>query len=113
MQFDIAYAEADVAARVVRVLVHKVCHQQRLWIDEVTVPRQLAVPEPVALARESEFALAMRLRMFQQPVGQPAPFKGAYRPLLDEAARGRCSMNSLLAASSISLAVSVVTARRW
>ena len=54
----------------------------------MTVSRQLAVPEPVALTREPEFALAVRLRLFQQPVGQPAPFEGAYRPLLDEAGAG-------------------------
>ncbi len=54
----------------------------------MTLPRQLAVPEPVALTREPELALAVCLCVLQQPVGQPSPFKGAYGPLLDEARAG-------------------------
>lgn len=88
VQFHVAFAEADVATRLVRVGADQIRHQQLLRIDEVTVSRQLAVPESVALTREPEFALAVRLRLFQQPVGQAAPLEGAYRPLLDEAGAG-------------------------
>ena len=56
----------------VRVLPHQVRHQQRLRIDEVMVPGQLGVPEPVALAVEAELALAC--------AAAPAPAAGPASP---------------------------------